>query len=171
MMKVIKGAQSYTFKGYFIAFRENFKKSTILWLILMALAGVVIADLYFLSQVSNTAIIAVLRYIFYVLGLTLIFVCIWVFPLTATFENTVRATLKNALLMSIRHLPWTLLLLLVYAAPWSLLLFFSVQIIPIILTFMVPFGFGIQIFIASYIFNHIFKKYMPEEPDGQNEAG
>ena len=36
-LKMVKGEESYIFKGFFKGFKENFKQSTIIWLILLVL--------------------------------------------------------------------------------------------------------------------------------------
>ena len=46
---------------------------------------------------------------------------LYVFPVLSKFYNTIRATVRNALLMSIRHLPQTIAML-------------AITIIPVILT-------------------------------------
>lgn len=47
----------------------------------------------------------------------------YVFPLLAKFVNTVKNTIRNALLMSLRHLPYTILMLLISIAPIVAMLF------------------------------------------------
>lgn len=169
MMKIVKESQTYTLKGYFSAFRENFKKGTLLWLILLAAGLVLAADIYILSAViTPSALTRGIIYVFILLALVYVMTLLYTFPLTATFENSVRNTLKNALLMSIRHLPWTLLLILVWAAPVLLCLILT-NVWYYILPFMIFFGFGCQFFISAYIFNHIFSKYMPAEPEPDTE--
>ena len=44
-------------------------------------------------------------------------VCIWVFPLTAIFENSLGNTLKNAVLLSVGYLPRTILMALIHLLP------------------------------------------------------
>jgi uncharacterized membrane protein YesL len=170
MMKVTAGAQTYTIKGYFTAFRDNFKKATLLWLIVLAAGLVTAGDIYFTFTVEANTAVYVLRYLFYVVAILVAFVCLWVFPLTVTFENTIPETLKNALLMSIRHLPWTFLMLLIWAAPWLMVFLTNMALLPYVATFMIFFGFGLEIFICSFIFRHLFKNYMPDDSSGdENE--
>ena len=37
MLKMVKNEEGYIFRGFFKAFKENFKQSTIMWLILLVL--------------------------------------------------------------------------------------------------------------------------------------
>ena len=41
MLKMVRNEEGYIFRGFFKAFKENFKQSTIIWLIVAALGGLV----------------------------------------------------------------------------------------------------------------------------------
>ena len=43
-LKLIKNEESYVTRSFFRAFRENFKQSTIVWLVLLAVAAVLGCD-------------------------------------------------------------------------------------------------------------------------------
>ena len=53
MLKVVKNEEGYIVKGFFKAFKENFKKSTIIWLILLVIGGFLGADLYLTSSAKR----------------------------------------------------------------------------------------------------------------------
>lgn len=163
MMNVVRDAQSYTVKGFFAAFRDNFKKATGIWLIVLAAGAVNAADLWILHAMEGNAFLYVLRYLLIVTAILIIFIFLYVFPLTAVFENTVLNTIRNGFLMSLRHLPWTVLLVLIWAAPWLPLLLFANTILRVILPYMFFFGFGVCFLLSSLVFNHLFKAYMPRE--------
>ena len=165
MAKITEDAQSSTVKGFFSAFKENFKKATLLWLILLAAIVVVAGDIYFFTTLTQSGAVFALRCLFYLLAILLLFLFLWTFPLTATFENTLTGTLKNALLMSIHHLPWSVLLILILVAPWLLLLVVPLSFLTIIIVFMVLFGFGIQLLLSAYIFRRVFRHYIPGAED------
>lgn len=85
---------------FFRAFRENFRQSLAVFLIL--LIPVCLAAAYLLTAVSGGLDqLPTLKYLC-VLGVVLIgFVCSYVYPILARFDNTVRATLKNAFLLAL----------------------------------------------------------------------
>ena len=80
---------------------------------------------------------------------------IYVFPLTAKFENSVMNTFKNALFISIQQLPSSLLCLFI--------LFLGVVVIPLFsvkLFFLwLCCGFGVVFYLTAKIFKNVFKKY------------
>ena len=117
--------------AFFRAFRENFKRSTLLWLILLAALALIGADVYIFRALfpEQTFYLALPGVCFAVW----LIVCIWAFPLTATFENTVWNTLKNALLLGVGYLPRTLLMA-------------AIHLLPVILFFVSPAAFyGVSI--------------------------
>ena len=90
-------------KAFFRAFSQNFKKATLLWLIVLGSGNLVL--LFRLASMSLQAGEAVRDLLF---GAFAALVFVWafgmqyVFPLTAYFENTVPMTLRNAYLTGMR---------------------------------------------------------------------
>ena len=109
MLKMVKNEEGYIFRGFFRAFKTNFRQSTIIWLILLALGIVCWIDFRVAGVMPGTAGV-VMRSIFLLLGFVLLAVMIYVFPLTARYENSIRATFRNALLLAVGRLPYTLLM-------------------------------------------------------------
>ena len=95
------------------------------------------------------------------LFLLLSFLAFYAFPLTAFFENSVFGTLKNALAISLRHLPSSLLVLVINLFP-AAVLYFSVEIFVqmlIAFLFILP---GIQSFWVTGILRRVFANYVSE---------
>lgn len=121
MLKVIKNEEGYIGKDFLKAFRENFRKSTILWMIIAALGGIVFLD-FWLSRYFTVQIKVILQIIFLILGAVVLCMLIYAFPLTARYENSIKNTLKNALILSEAQLPYTALLLIINVGPILLML-------------------------------------------------
>lgn len=116
MLKLVKNEEGYIVRGFFDAFRENFKKSTIIWLILVVFGIVLCIDFRFALFLKG-AMSTVFQSLFIVLAVVWLCMTIYVFPLTARYENTVKHTLKNALILCLARLPYTILMAAVTAAP------------------------------------------------------
>ena len=85
----------------------------------------------------------------------------FLFPYIARFENTVKQTLKNAFLLMVRHLPWSLLLLVILIA--SAL---SIYIIPVLLV-VIP---AVASIVFDFILERLFRRYMsPEDLEREEE--
>lgn len=103
-------------RDFFQAFLQNFKKATIIWLILAAIgAALLFATLYYLpvNMTGGTILLAITC----LAWLLWAFLFAWVFPLQCKFENTVRRTIHNALLLSLGYFPRSLLMAVLNAVP------------------------------------------------------
>lgn len=116
MLKIVKNEEGYIVKGFISAFKKNFKKSTIIWLILAVIGIILEVDLRLVLEMKST-MRTVFQGIFTVLRIIWLCVVIYVFPLTARYENTVTNTFKNALLLCIAKLPYTVLMAVITAGP------------------------------------------------------
>ena len=85
-----------------------------------------------------------------------VFVLLYSFPLLAKFDNTVKRTMINAWMMSIRHLPFSILMLVVAIGLPILSLYFAA------LFFFLP---GVIGYINAHFFARIFEKYIPDEEE------
>lgn len=166
-LKMSANRDAYLFRSFFQSFKENFRQSTIIWLILLA-AGILIGLDIRIMLTQDIAFKKVFLYLLAFAGMLLTFVLQYIFPVLSKFYNTIKATFKNALLMSLRHLPFTLLMLLVSALPYTLFLTdFSVifRMLPVVLLC----GFSGPAYINSYFLKKIFAHYIPEEDRDEDE--
>lgn len=153
-LQLVRDEHTNVTSTFLKAFKSNFKQSTILLLILFLVGGVCGVDFWYFSEKSHP-FFKLLSMFF--LGMILIYlvVLIYVFPLLAQFNNTIRNTLHNAFIISISHLPLSLMILILTVA---ISLFTVYAALPLILL-----GFPLLAFIQSYLLNNIFKKYFPRE--------
>lgn len=164
MMKLVQSEESYILRGFFDAFKENFKKATLIWLIMLFLGAFLIMDIYLVTSAGNT-FPAAFRYVIYAITFVYALMLSFVFPLQARFENTVFGTIKNSLLMGIAHfLPWGVMIVVITYLPLALL-FVRLDIIIFLFPLLLLCGFGLIAYINSKCFVRIFKKYIPEEPE------
>ncbi len=69
------------------------------------------------SLMSNDILSTAFKFIFTLISIVIGFIVVYVFPLVARFENSIKNTLMNAVLMSIKHLPYTLIMLVLTLMP------------------------------------------------------
>lgn len=159
-MKCIRNGQGGVVKLFFKSFSENFKQATGIG-VLALLAGVLCAfDMWFAVSRNIKSMLV----IFTIMSLIYLFTVLYVFPLQAQFENTVKATIKNAFLMSIKNLPWTLLMVAITAAI-AAGCYFSSTVLGLMLICVA----GLHAYLCSLVFVHIFNEYMPEEEEKSDE--
>ena len=105
-LKMVRDEEGYTTKSFFDAFKTNFRQATVIWLILAAAGALIGADLaVYMRSTSISALGMVLMAAFFAVAVIYLFINIYAFALLARFDNTILKTLKNAFIMSIRHLP------------------------------------------------------------------
>lgn len=153
--KSVRGNRGYMTKNFFHAFTKGFKQSTLSWLILLVVQIVLGMDAYITFQTLKTG--NKMGVFFYFFLIMIVFSIIWacyLFPYAARFEDGVKATMKNALLMMIIHLPWSLLILVLFAVAAIAVYVFSVLI------FLMP---ALLFLTYDGILERIFRKYMSEE--------
>ena len=151
--KMVKNEENYIVKGFWKAFKENFRQSTALWLIILAECGVLFVD-YRIVLYSGLSFDRWLRLGLITVTLIIALGVSFVFALQARFTNTVKHTLKNSFLMALSHLPSAVLFVVSYAVP-VILLYFIPQILPVIVLLAI----GLLIYLKSFLFLKIFKKY------------
>ena len=163
-IKIVKNEEGYITRSYFKSFKENLKQSTILWILILIVSFVIYMD-YYIIQYSGLDFPKALVIILSIIPIILVMILQYVFPLQARYENKIKDTLKNALLVSISNLPKTVLLILIKIIPIALF-YFIPQITPIILMF----GFSFVALLDSFILVSIFKKIEPQEEEESIEG-
>lgn len=98
------------------AFRTNFRKATLLWLIILLTGGLIAFNLFVYSQ-NPGAGSSLLRMMSLAAAIFFVLVTAYIFPLEARYENTVGRTLRNAVWLSVGRFPVTLLLALLNIVP------------------------------------------------------
>lgn len=156
-MKRIRTNEGYIAKNFFKSFKSNFLQSTIIWLIMAGVGILLFVDIRIGMSVKGfMGRTMVAANSFLLIPYTFIF--LYIFPVQAKFENKTAANFKNAFLMSIQNLHYTLLLIIISGSFVFLTLFFR----PFI-GFMLACGISTLCYLLSGIFVIIFRKYIPEE--------
>lgn len=149
-LKMAKNEEGGITKSFFKAFKENFKQSTIVWLILLALGIVLGIDGYILWHMRfENAFWTVITAIFLVAAAAYLIVVMYIFPLMARFDNTIFAMFKNSLFIGMRFLLCTALVAVIHFA----MLFVIINLF----TPAVIFGEGLCAFLSSYFLANILK--------------
>ncbi len=158
--KMAEEKEGYIFKSFFKAFKENFRQSTVIWIILLVCASIASVDLYICSNFMKEGLVQTFAKGFMLLALLLVFfMMLYALTLQCTFENTVKNTLKNAFLISLGHALWSFLMTALALSPFIALLYFG-EYLGTELLAMLLIWFSGMAYINSFILNRIYKKYM-----------
>lgn len=162
-MDSLRKEDGYIFKRYFSSFGKNFKKATILWLIMLAIAAVLGLDVYFWLVNSQVQFSGVMLGISGILCFLWFMTFMFVFPLQTRFENSIGKTLQNAFMIGLGRLPFTVGVLVLLGIIGFLCA--SSIVIGAIVFFL---GIGVVGYLLVYNYERFFKKcgYIAED-DGK----
>lgn len=161
-MNMVRNEEAYIFRSFFRSFNQNFKQATVINIIMLAAAALLYIDTNIAGKMGQPAG-KILGMIFAAFTLLYVMILLYVYPLLAKFYNSVKNTFKNAILMAIRHLPYTILMLLICACPILILFIPSFQIQMSLIMLVILFGPAVIAYGNSHFFVKIFDKYIPKE--------
>ena len=146
-IRIIRNEEGNIGKDFFHAFAANLKKGTLLWLLLLVCAALLTAD-YFAAKTY----IPVLCPVIVAMGVLVLTLVIYAFALLARYENTLFATLKNAVSLAIGFFPKTLAMIVFTLAFWLL----SIQFIRFGAPILLMFGLSLPSYVCILLMNPIF---------------
>ena len=159
-LKMVRGEDPYIWRNFWKSFRQNFKQGTLVWIFSILIFIFLGMDFYIINS-QNTSLFAVVRILLWIVCAVALSVFLYVFPVISHFVCTTKQALKNALLMTFGHLPYTLMML----ALAGLLLFLcssSSKLFSMMVVLSGICGFSVVSFVYSIMFDRIFQKYESE---------
>jgi uncharacterized membrane protein YesL len=164
-IKMVRDEETYILKSFWKSFKENFVQSTILWLIILVMAGVLIGD-YRLILYSGVEFAYWMRIAILIVTVVILLGVSYIFPMQSRYSNTVKNTFKNSFLTALSHLPTSFLIVVIYAVPVVILYY-----IPQAFAVLFLLSFGLIIYAKSFFIRKIFDKYEEkmEEANGEKE--
>jgi len=156
-IRMARKEERYVVKDFLRSFKENFKQATAIWLIALVAAFVFIGDILIYKEIPDQ-IPKVLMIVVMVLAYLVLGTLLYAFPLLSRFYNTVLGTLKNAFLVSIVNIPYTVQFAFLAVLPFAVL-YFVIELAPFVLLF----GFSLPAYIAGRSWVKILAKFEPEK--------
>lgn len=161
----LKKEEGYCTKNFMKSFKENFKQSTIIWLLYVLVGAILALDLVFWNQTGGgigktvwAVTIAIL--IPYCLSL------LYVFAVQARFVNPVKRTIQYAFVLSLKNFVWTIQMILIMGAVIYLNL---TWLLANAITLSIGAGF-VAYFMCAY-YNRIFAPYIDVAQEDTTEKG
>lgn len=168
-LKQAKNEEPYIASTYFKAFKENFRQSTILWIIWMF--GIALLYVDFRALMGRDTFIANVMRIMLIIVIILAYMMLsYTFPLQATFYNSVRHTLQNSFFISIQQIKKTIPILIIPVAGIAITLisYFALYFGVLLWLFL---GFATCAQLKSKYFVEAFDFYInpPQEEPAEEE--
>ncbi len=164
-LKLVRQSDTYITKEFFRAFRQNLKQGILIHLIISAAITIIATDMIVIFGImEHSAIYQGVFFVMAVLALLFFMAVVYIYPLLAQFKNTIKGYFLNAAILSFKHLPYTIMFLLLTILPLAAALLIPGAFLWEILIFLL-FGFSGMVYINSIFFSNIFKMYMEEESE------
>ena len=158
VIRIVRGEEGYTVRPFFDAFKANFKKGMLLSVIIIVAAAV----LYF-DYLAALVYIPILRAGIIAIGVIVLAILFYAFALLARYENTFKATMKNAVLLAIANFPRTLFMVVCSIGLWLVCIHFYQIGIPVLMMF----GLSLPCYVNILLLNGVFRKL---EGDDEKEG-
>ena len=159
MMKVcqgiVTGDERGTWNTYWTGFKNSFKQATIVWLCVLVVAASLFCYWLLITNFCRGTLAIILLIVMAVIAIICLSLVVYLFPLIARYENTLREHVKNAGILAITRLLLTPLLIVFSAAPFLLPLI-SLQAFMQTLIFWVIFGFSFLCYMANLLLKPIY---------------
>lgn len=161
MLKMVANEEGYIIRGFFEAFKRDFKQSTVVWLILLAAGAVLGADIMIVSGFTGVMAKAGML----LLGAALLIYLtelIFVFPLIARFENTTLHMMKNAVLIPFMRIRFMLPVVFLTAVSVILTFLNQTTVMAGAVVWSVI-GGALLAFANSFLIREMFKPFSEEK--------
>lgn len=155
----IRQGDGYVVRRFLKSFRQNFKQATLLWLLLVAVCLLAVFDfMFWYRQGSGLGKIMIVLSMAVVIVLFLI--SLYLFPVLAKFEGTLRATIKNSAVFSVGYLPYTLI-----TAALTLGFLYANYVTLVANAISLFIGFALLSYLKAFFFYKVFMNHMDERFD------
>lgn len=163
-VKVIRRERGYLFREFFKCFKMNFKRGAAIGFILTVCYIIIGFDIFaaYTSWTGETTFSSILFGIYIAIAVLLTSFSIFVFPVLSRFELSLKQLVKVVFFMSMKHLPFTIIMLVIQVAAIA-----SVIFVPLLI-FIMPVT---STFLISLLMERIFKKYMPKTEESEEQTG
>lgn len=96
MLKLVKNEEGYIVKGFLKAFKENFRQSTLMWLLYLVFGIVIVVD-FMLLRMMSPSIRTVMQVFLIFMTILLISMGIYGFALQARYENPIKNNIEKCI--------------------------------------------------------------------------
>ena len=157
--RMVRHEETYVARQFFDSFKRNLKQSLLPWLAFLLAAIVLVVDgmLAWSMGSMRGPLMACVAF----MGLVIIAIAQYFFPLLSRYENPTSETLKNATKLALGFFPRTLCMLVILAAFAVLYAQFFIYMIPLLILM----GVTLPQYCCAWIYNWIFRRI-----DGEIDA-
>ena len=162
IVKVIRRERGYLFREFLKSFKLNFKQGAMIGVILTVIYIILTIDLIATySTLGDSFINSVLFGIYIIFSVVILGFSMYVFPVLSRFCLTLKQLVKTVLIMTIKHFPSTVVMIVASAVA-----VFGVLRIPLLM-FIMP---ALLTFVNSLVMERILKMYTVQEKNSEDDS-
>ena len=140
-LKLHKDGDIRVFHDFFKSFKQNFKQSTLIWILMAAVA----VFLYMEKE-------------------SLIAIALYIFPTVAAFENKTMTLITNAFYFAVKHIGYAIAVAVITILPMTMTLV-DAKLFPVYLLIWLMVGFSLTAYADSWFMWKLFKPYFKEDEE------
>ena len=147
-------------KLFFKGFKDNFKQSTISWLLFLLISFIFTLDFNLFGK-GGPQENKLMYYTSVVLMILTCFIAIYLFPVISAFKNTLKNLLLQSIYLAAKNFIFTIVIMVLYTLPAYVLLS-STQVFMVGIFVFIVCGFGLIAYLSSFMFLKAFTPYLDE---------
>ena len=147
-------------KLFFKGFKDNFKQSTISWLLFLLISFIFTLDFNLFGK-GGPQENKLMYYTSVVLMILTCFIAIYLFPVISAFKNTLKNLLLQSIYLAAKNFIFTIVIMVLYTLPAYVMLS-STQVFMVGIFVFIVCGFGLIAYVSSFMFLKAFTPYLDE---------
>ena len=167
LLAIYRDEESYITRNFFKSFKENFRQSTIIWLIYFVFIAVLGVDFWLIFK-GGMELSKVIKYALGFVAIIVAFSFFWVFVLQSRYENKIMQTIRNSFVVGISHFTYSIMMIILSAIP-----IVAVALWEMAVPFVFLLGFTVPGILQTMLYSRVFdriegvdRKAAKKEDDG-----
>ena len=144
-LKLHKDGDIRVFHDFFKSFKQNFKQSTLIWILMAAVAVFLYMEKESLVTMPGS-------------------MPLYIFPTVAAFENKTMTLITNAFYFAVKHIGYAIAVAVITILPMTMTLV-DAKLFPVYLLIWLMVGFSLTAYADSWFMWKLFKPYFKEDEE------
>lgn len=166
-LKMVRNEESYIFRSFWKAFKDNFVQGTIAWLVCLVVGYIFYID-FRLANLMSSQMSTFFRIALFMILFIFVMLVLYLFPYIARFKDKLRVCIKNAFLISVANVGYSLIMLVLLGA-CLFITFYDLRTLMLLGMIWFLIGFALISFANSWLLRRVFQKYEPEADTGEGD--
>ena len=160
-LKLHKDGDIRVIHDFFKSFKQNFKQSTLIWILMLAAGVLIHMEKSALAVMPGSASV-IFNYVILAAFIPLIAVALYIFPTVAAFENKITTLITNAFYFAVKHIGYAIAVAVITILPMTMTLV-DAKLFPIYMLIWLMVGFSLTAYADSWFMWKLFRPYFAQD--------